>query len=210
MRVHVPARCELVELGDIGVIDMVMPDLRRRSRVARADARSAHNANASHLFGLQRVEQLFGTRQHAAEAVADAYGYLRRARLVVGYDIEVGVERGHLVDFGHGDFEFFGQRMQVASGQAAFLVLDQVQVLDQQRARARSVAKNGPDSGNLVLPEYSPARKWRRLASAGAWMDGPAPASAIVPCGAVFHFSGAWQRMPGYDVELPTARYLRP
>ena len=93
-------------------------------------------------------------------------------------DIEMGVEGRDLVDLRHRDLELFGQRVQVPLGQAALLVLDEVQVFDQQRALARPVAQQRLDGSHLLLPQHPPARKRRRLAAAGARMDrpaGPAP-----------------------------------
>ena len=71
-----------------------------------------------------------------------------------------------------GILQLFGQRLQMALRQAALLVLDEVQILDQQRALARALAKQRLDRRHLVLLSTRPRGKRRRLAPARAWMDG--------------------------------------
>ena len=51
------------------------------------------------------------------------------------------VEAGHFIDFGLRHAQFLRQRGQVGGGQAAVVILDQVQMLDQQVAPARCVAQ---------------------------------------------------------------------
>ena len=161
-----PAR----DLGDAGMIDMMVADLGGRRGVARADARRAHHAHARHLLALQGRQQLLGAGQHAAQAVADAHRHRRRPRLAVGHDVEVGVEGRDLVDLRHRDLELFGQRLQMPLRQAALLVLDQVQILDQQRALAR------PSPSSALTAATSSAcstRPWGKAAPcAGPSLDG--------------------------------------
>ena len=57
--------------------------------------------------------------------------------------VEVGVERRHLVDLGHGQAHQLGEPVQVAGRQAALGVLDLVQVLDQQRRARRVRGRSG-------------------------------------------------------------------
>src|SRR3977135_909749 len=72
--------------------------------------------------------------------------------------------------------------------QAAFLILDEVQVFDQQRALAWPVAEQRLDGGDLLLSEHPAARERRRLAASGARMDrATASPSHRVALGNVIH-----------------------
>ncbi len=53
----------------------------------------------------------------------------------------MGVEGGNLVDLRHRQLHFLAQCAKVSRGQAAIMILDQVQVLDQQVTTARLVAQ---------------------------------------------------------------------
>ena len=177
---------------------MMMPDLGRRRRVARADARRAHDAHARHRLALQRARAAPRRRPACSSGCRTrAPSPARRPRLAVRHHIEVRVEGRDLVHLGHRDLEHFGQRVQVARRQAAFLVLDQMQVLDQQRALARPLAQQRLDGRRLVLPAAPGPRERRRLAPARARMDRAAPdPSLAVGLGLSFMpeacCSGAW------------------
>ena len=137
VRMHVAFERQLSELRRRGMVDMAMADLGCRRRVARADARRTHDPHAVDTLALQRAEQLLGAGKRAAQTVADADRNLGWPRLSVLDHIDVGVKRRNLLHLRHRDLEFFGERRQVPGGEASLLVLDQVQILDQQRALAR-------------------------------------------------------------------------
>ena len=168
---HVAAKRQVLQLGGVRMVNMMMADLGGRRRIARADAGRPDDANSREVSRLHFGQQLLGAGEHATQTVADADGHLRRALLVVAYDVEVRVEGGDLVHFGHRDPQFFRKRMQVPGREAALAVLDQVQVLDQERPLAGPVAQQGADSGDFPFPEHASARKRRRLATTGAGVD---------------------------------------
>ena len=86
-------------------------------------------------------EQVRRAGKLAAQAVADPHGQRRRRRLVVHDDVEMGVERGDLVDLDEGEPHLLGERREMARMQAAEMVLQQMQVLDQQVAAALALAE---------------------------------------------------------------------
>ncbi len=168
---HVAGKRKILQLFRAGTIDMMMADLGGRRGIARTDARRSDDTNSREVSRLHFGQQLLGAGEHATQTVADADGHLRRALLVVAHDVEVRVEGGDLVHFGHRDAQFFRKRMQVPGREAALAILDQVQVLDQERPLAGPVAQQGADSGDFPVPEHASARERRRLATTGAGMD---------------------------------------
>ena len=180
-RMRLAARGQLDDLGDACMIDMMVADLDRRRRVAGADARRPQHAHIRHFLALQGRQQPLGAGQHAAQAVADAHRHLRRARLAVRHDIEVGVEGRDLVDLGHRDLELFGQRLQMPLRQATLLVLDQVQILDQQRTLTRARREQRLDGRGLLGLQHPTFGKGSAFAPPRAWMDG---AARIAPAAA--------------------------
>ena len=186
---HVAAQRQILESSGAGAPDMVMAHLRGRCHIAGTDAGRAQDPHIGQLLRLHLRKQLLRAGQHAAQAVADADGDLRRARLAVADHIEVGVEGRDLIDLRHRDAQLGGQGLQVLLGQAALRVLDQVQVLDEQRALARPIAQQGLNRRHLVLAQHPPLGKQRRLAAAGARMDRTSAglARAVRSCRAVFH-----------------------
>ena len=101
--------------------------------------------------------------------------------LVLGHDVEMRIEGRDLVDLRHGDPEFFRQRVQMTLGQAAFLVLDEMQVLDQQGALAGPLAEQGFDSCDLAVFENATRGNRRSFTAAGAWVDGARPFPVPMP-----------------------------
>ncbi len=113
-----------------------------RRVVAAAHAGRADDADFALVdTGLQRFEQLFGAGERAAQLVADADGDLRRGLLAIDNDIEMGVERRDLVDLDQRHPHFLRQGGEVPGVQAAIVVLDEVEVLDQQVFLARARAE---------------------------------------------------------------------
>ena len=116
-------------------------DRHDRGLVAAAHARRAHDAHISAEPALEIAQQGHRAGELAAEAVADPHRQRRRRFLVVHDDVEMGVERGDLVDLDEGQPHLLGERRQMARIEAAEMVLQQVQVLDQQIAPPLAVAE---------------------------------------------------------------------
>ena len=128
-----------------GVLDVTVTDLGDRRGVAAAHAGRPQHPHVASKPVRKLGEQGLGAGHGAAQAVADPDGDLRRRRLAVEHDIEMGVEGGDLVDLGHGQRHLLGERVQVRGGEPAIAVLDQVQVLDQQVAVARALVQERSD-----------------------------------------------------------------
>ncbi len=119
-----------------------MTHLQRRGAVAGAHAGRALDPDRLGIdAGLELGDQPLGTHEAAGQAVADPDGHRRWCGLVLGHDVEMGVEGGDLVDLGLGEPHRLGQRLQVCCTQMAEMVLQHVQVLDQQVAAAWPVAE---------------------------------------------------------------------
>ena len=139
------------------MIDVVVADLGGGRRVARADAGRAHARARPAALSLCSARS-------SSSAPASMQLRLSQTRIVtvggprlaIAHDVEVRVEGRDLVDLRHRDLELFRQRVQVALGQAALLVLDEVQVFDQQRALARALAEQRFDGGDLLLRSTRP------------------------------------------------------
>ena len=140
---------------------------RRPARdVAPAHARRAHDPDIDRRAGSSRsASKLHRAGEFAAEAVADPHSQRRRRCLAVHDDVEMGIERGDLVDLDEGEPHLLGQRRQMARVQAAEMVLQQMQVLDQQIAPPLAVAEQC-----LHLGER------RRIDLPSLRLIGPAPA----------------------------------
>ena len=162
----------------VHVVDVAMADLRHRGGVAAAHAgRSDHPHAVAEGIG-QCLQQRPGAGQLARKAVADPHRDCRRRRLVLGEHVEVRVERRGLVDLGHRQAHLVGQRGEVRRADAVPAVLDQVQVLDEEVAVARTVAEQGADlveRGRVDLPSLrsGPRRTppGARMAAALGWFD---------------------------------------
>ena len=130
--------------GDIvhgGVLVQRMTDRDDRSAIASTHARGADNPDPIAEPAAQPLEQLHRAREFAAEAIADAHGQLRRWRLAVHDDVEMGVKRGDLVDLDEREPHFLGERRQMTRMEAAEMVLQEMQVLDQQVTPALALAE---------------------------------------------------------------------
>src|SRR6266481_1145404 len=109
-----------------------MADRHDRGAMAAAHARSADDAYAITEPAAQIFEELHGAGQLATQTVADPYCQRRRRRLVVHDDVEMGVERGDLVDLDECEPHLLGECGEMARIEATEMVLQQMQVLDQQ------------------------------------------------------------------------------
>ena len=175
-------------LSTRGMVDVVVADLDGGRRVARADARRAHDADVRHALVL-------AASSSSASAPASMHDRLSQTRIVTlggrgspsADDIEVRVERRHLVDLGHRHAQQFGEPVQVARRQAFFGVLDLVQVFDQQRPLVGPGADQRCDGVDLGLAQHAALRKQRRIAATGA-RDESAPRRPP-PCSLAFAVS---------------------
>ena len=100
----------------------------RRRRAGRATRRAAVSPPNSAQVRLSQTRTVTGGRR----------------RLVVHDDVEMGVERGDLVDLDQRQPHLLGQRGEMARVQAAEMVLQQMQMLDQQVAAPLAVAEQRP------------------------------------------------------------------
>ena len=82
----------------------------------------------------------------------------------------MGVEGRDLVHFGQRQPHLVRQGRQVGGGQAAMLVLDQMQMLDQQIALARALAEQGLHLAQRRRIELPALRMRHGLAAPGAGM----------------------------------------
>ena len=128
-----------------GMVDEVMADLDRRRRVAAADTRRAHHANAGADPALKFVQQLFRTHHGAGERIANANRQRRDVLFPLLHHIEMRVEGCGLEHFGKRQLHLVGKGREVSGGNLMICVLDQVQMLDQEIAAARPVAEQKLD-----------------------------------------------------------------
>ena len=171
-----------------GVPNLAVADPRRGRHVAAAHAGRAQDADPLGIrAGPQPRDQVLGAGQHAGNGVADPDGERRRDRLALLHHVEVVVERGDLVDLHLAQAHLVGQGADVLGPEAAELVLDQVQVLDQQVAPPRAVAQEAAhvrEGGVVDLPALRLGRVAApRSARGGSIQHGRAPGSAhlVVP-----------------------------
>ena len=122
-----------------------MADLGDWRSVAEAYAGSAHHTNAGAGLVLQFVQQLFRAEHRAGERVADPDSQRRDVRLAFLHDVEMRVEGRGLEHFGKRQLHLVGKRCEMGGRDLMILVLDQMQMLDQQIAAPRPVAKQELD-----------------------------------------------------------------
>src|SRR5712691_13208326 len=85
----------------------------------------------------------------------------------------MGVERGDLIDFDEGEPHLLGERRQIARMQAAEMVLQQMQVLDQQIAPALAINEQRLHLGERGGIDLSPLRMIGPAPAARTGMDAP-------------------------------------
>ncbi len=88
----------------------------------------------------------------------------------------MGVERGNLVDLDQGQPHLFGQGRQMARIEAAVMVLQQVQMLDQQVAPPRALPEQGLHLGQGRRIDLPPLRMVEPAPAPRAGVD-----AAVVP-----------------------------
>ena len=149
MRVRVAGQQGVHDGGAVGIRQEVVADLRHRRHVTQADAWRSHHPRARQLaaqlqlpqLGIQRLGPKLGARHGVAHA--DDGGGQRR--VLIPHDVEMGVERRGLVNLGKRQAHRVRQGGQVRRGDLVVRVLDQVQMFDQQVARAGAVPQKGRD-----------------------------------------------------------------
>ena len=167
MRMGVARRDGRVHLFRRGVVDMVMPDLQHRRRIAAAHAGRAQNAHFRRIHPVfQRRFQLLRARHFAGKTIADPDCQRGRGRLPFLNHVEMGVEGGDLVNLGLRQTHFLGQRAQMGGGQMAVGVLNDVQMLDQKIAPPRGVAQKRPDLRQRGVVKLPSLRRLPALATA--------------------------------------------
>ena len=125
--------------------------------MAAAHARRTHDPDIVAEPGLQLAQQLLRAGKLAAEAVAHPHRHRGRRLLVIHDDVEMGVERGDLVDLDQRQPHLLGERRQMARMQAAEMILQQMQMLDQQVAPALAITEQRLDlfqSCRIDLPAF--------------------------------------------------------
>ena len=129
-----------------GEIDVVVPDLKNRRRIAAAHAGRAQHTDLGRIVsGFQSRLELLRPGQFTRQRVADPDRDGRRRGLAFLDHVEMGIEGRDLVDLGLGQPHLLGQCRHVRRRKMSVGVLDQVQKLDQKVAPAGPVAQQSPD-----------------------------------------------------------------
>ena len=139
-----------------------------RRRVAAPDARDALDSDVVAGLSFKFGDEVLAAEQLAGHRIADAHGQRRRRALAFLDDVEVVVERRHLIDFRRRQFHLAGEGDDVGGADMAVFVLHQVQELDQQVAPPRTRAEQRANFGERVLINASAARLAALLAAAAA------------------------------------------
>jgi hypothetical protein len=142
-----------------GVRDGVLPNHRDGGSVAAAHARRVQYADAGAEHAGQLVQQRARPGQLTRNRIADPNRDLRRWRVAILHDVEVMIERGHLVDFGHGHLHLGRERDQVRGRQAAEAILNAVQMLDQEIASPGRAGEHGDDLCSRVWIDRAAFRR---------------------------------------------------
>ncbi len=162
------------DIVDSRVLVQRVPDRHNRRTMAPAHARGANDPDPLAEPAAQSFEQPRRAGQLAAQAVAHPHGQRGRWRLAVHDDVEMGIERGDLVDLDEGEPHLLGERRQMPRVQATEMVLQQVQMLDQQVAPALALSPSSAwtsdERGGIDLP---PLRMIRPAPPPGAGVDAP-------------------------------------
>ena len=149
---------------------VAMAHLGHRRFLATAHAGCAHDPHAIACSAGEFLQQRRCAETFAGEAVANPDRQRRRRALALHHHVEVRVEGRDLVDLGHGEAHLGRERRQVTGREAAVVVLDLVQMLDQQVLAPGLVSQQRAD---LCL------RRWLHLpALLGVTRPAP-PASGV-------------------------------
>ena len=143
---------------------------RHRRGVATAYAwRGLHPHLLARGGGSQRGAELPRPEHLAGEGLAHPHRQRRRRGFVALQHIEMMVESGRFIDFGHGQLHFNRQGQQVAVGQATVAVLELVQVFHQQVAVAGFIPQQLADVGQRLVGRNPPLNTTSLAACAFHW-----------------------------------------
>ena len=142
-------------------VDRIAAHDRRRRMLAAADARRADHAHAGPKLRRQFRAERVATGHLAGQRLAHPHRERRRSGLAFLHDVEVMVERRHLVHLGHREPHFLCQRDDVRSRDAAVGVLDPVQMLDQEVAPPWRVAEQRAYLGECLRIDGAALRAGR-------------------------------------------------
>ena len=138
-----------------------------RSQPPMHGARTTRTPSPSRLC--RSASSVRGAGELAAEAVADPHGQRRRRLLVIHDDVEMGVERGDLVDLDKRQPHLLGQRRQMA-GDA-----------DSRNGPAADADARSTGRGGARAPRAAPAPRRAPPGRPGGPSDGRARAAAPSP-----------------------------
>ena len=115
------------------MVDVKMSNFANRCSIASSHAGRAQHAHLRRVrLGLERSEQRLRSLELAGDGIADANGRGWRRSLPFLHDVEMGIERGDLVDRGLRQTHFVAKRAQMRCREIVVAILDQVQKLDQE------------------------------------------------------------------------------
>src|SRR5690606_36753295 len=130
-----------------GALDRVASDNGHRCTVATADTRRRDHADTRTERVPQRVEQLVASGEVTGDRVADADGDRRWRDVALLHDVEMVVERRHLVGLRRRQPELEGEGVELRDRQVAVVILQQVKVLDEQVRPPGPIAQQRLDGG---------------------------------------------------------------
>ena len=132
-----------------------MTGLGHRGGVTAPHAGRPYDAHAGAAIFLERGQQFTPTHQFAGQAVADPDGDGRRRLFPFLDDVEMGVKGRDLVDLGHGEAHLIGKGGEMGGREVVIGVLDEMEMLDQKVAPARTITQQRPDLGQRLGVELT-------------------------------------------------------
>jgi hypothetical protein len=115
---------------------------RRGCPIAGPHTRRVHDPDELRIeIPLEFGAQPLGPREHADDAVADPQRHGGRRGLAFADHVEMGVKSRDLENFRLGELQLFRQRREMRRGKMAEMVLQEMEMLDQERRVARPFAQ---------------------------------------------------------------------
>ena len=130
-------RGELLYLVHRRLRHRILADHCDRRLLAASEARRRNYAHPVAQRAPQFADQLICAAKRARQRLADAHRQCRRRFVAFLGDVEVVIESGDLVDFGHCELHLARQCNDMRRRDATVAILDLVQMLDQQLVAAR-------------------------------------------------------------------------